>query len=160
MQLEKKWQKILYDPGSTTKAFKFLTSDYTLDVLFSQVEDGHFKRVVVIKLDQIPVMVALSMTNICNPLFLDILQNSATTPIGVRLFASDSSISRGIMQVTKISLALVFDNTIKQYISTIADINEIYHRQSVFSHENETLELHEYVLPGLKEILAKYSQRI
>lgn len=148
---------IIYDPGSTTKAFKLFSSDYSLDILFSGFADELFKRIVVIKLDSIPVMVASSTTKPTDLLFLDILQNSATRPIGVRLFGDDSGISRGEMIVNKTTTAYVTDPIVLEYLEHIVPNGELYFRQSIFSYEDEQMRLDEYVLPGLEYIIDKYN---
>jgi chorismate-pyruvate lyase len=151
------WHDIVYDPGSTTKAFKILTSDYKLDVLFSDFDNNLFKRVIVINLDQVPVMVALSATKITNNLFLDILQNAHTTPIGLRLFAPDSCIRRGSMLVSTLDISEISDQTILNYLHTINHDNQLYFRSSIFTYGHETMYLGEYILPGLKQIIDKYN---
>lgn len=147
---------VINDPGSTTKAFKILSTDYELEVLSSKEDGGLFKRVVVIKLDQVPVMVALSQTSIDSLVFLDILKNAATTPIGVKLFAPNSQIVRGKMAVKNITLNQIQDKVIRDYLEPIVtNESELYHRQSVFSYKTQTMKLIEYVLPGLKQIVEK-----
>jgi len=153
------WHDIVNDPGSTTQAFKFLSSDYRLEVLFSDFEQEVFKRIIVIKLDNIPVMVASSETHISNAIFLDILQNSQTTPIGVRLFDPKSGIKRGSMFVKQIDLAEVEDPIVVKYISTLINNEELYFRTSTFRADKQTMNLKEYVLPGLKLIVNRYKEK-
>lgn len=150
------WEDIVYDPGSTTKAFKFLTNNYNLEVLLSQVEGDCFQRIVRISLDGMPVMIALSTTKLKNSLFLDILQNAHNIPIGVRLFAPGSGITREAMQVSKLDYAMLDNNRVKTYIPPIKPDEVLYYRSSVFNCGAESMELKEYVLPGLKYICEKY----
>ncbi|MCE3269106.1 MAG: hypothetical protein K0R49_1358, partial [Burkholderiales bacterium] len=65
------WENIVYDPGSTTKSFKYLTNNYKLEILFSGLCKDTFKRIIVINLDDTPVMLASSETLLSNKLFLD-----------------------------------------------------------------------------------------
>lgn len=148
------WEDIVYDPGSTTKAFKFLGTSYNLEILFSDFEGEMFKRAIIIKLDNIPVMVAISKTHISSELFLNILQNAQTTPIGVRLFAPKSGITRGLMEVQKIDIAAIDDEIATGYINALGMSGELYFRTSTFTaNGTQTMNLTEYILPGLKFII-------
>lgn len=149
------WKDIVYDPGSTTRAFKVLSTDYKLEVLFSDFESDSFKRTIVISLDSVPVMVASSITNQESPIFLDILQNSQSIPIGVRLFAPDSGISRGEMKVTPVELYDIDDRFVVSYIQSLEIDKDLYYRESTFKHGTQLMQLKEYVLPGLKYIIDK-----
>ena len=150
--------EVLENPGSTTKLFKALTDDYVLEVLDSGVYAGIFQRITLIKLDQIPVMLGLSATCTTNQLFMDILQNAATTPIGSKLFAPDSKILRGEMIIKKIAVKEIVNPIIFKYIRTMNIDDKLYYRYSIFKSGQETMELNEYVLPGLDVILNKYKE--
>jgi len=150
------WEDIVYDPGSTTKAFKYLTDNYKLDILYSDFDGELFKRTIVIKLDDIPVMIATSETKASNKLFLDILQNAHTTPIGVKLFSPQLGIRRGDMMVTQRSIAAIKDGVISNYMKTLGVDKDLYFRTSMFTHDKQAMELKEYILPGLKLIIDKY----
>ncbi len=147
---------IVYDPGSTTKAFKFLTDDYKLDILYSGFEGDLFKRTIVIKLDDVAVMVATSETKNSDSLFLDILQNANTTPIGVKLFSPQYGIKRGDMVVTKRTIAAIDDQIVLNYIKKLEIKEDLYFRTSIFSCDKQNMELKEYILPGLEQIINKY----
>ncbi|MCC2625440.1 MAG: hypothetical protein K0R14_1313 [Burkholderiales bacterium] len=152
------WKDIVYDPGSTTKAFKVLTDDYKLDILYSDFEGDLFKRTIVIRLDDVPVMIATSETRKSNSLFLDILQNANTTPIGVKLFSPEFCIKRGEMMVTQRSIAAIDDNIVLDYIKRLKVNEELYFRISTFSYNKQSMELKEYILPGLEQIINKYKE--
>jgi chorismate-pyruvate lyase len=150
------WDDIVYDPGSTTKVFKFLTDDYKLDILYSGFAGDLFRRTIVIKLDDVPVMIATSETKKSDELFLDILQNTNTTPIGVKLFSPQYSIKRGEMIVTKRIIAAIDDQVILDYIKKLEVKEELYFRTSMFTYNKQSMELKEYILPGLEQIVNKY----
>lgn len=154
------WEKIVNDPGSTTTAFKCISSNYELDVLFSDFEEEIFKRVIVIKLDYIPVMIAVSKTHESNELFLDILKNAKTTPIGMRLFAPKSGIKRGPMTVTQIDLKDIDDELVLGYLPAFGMDYGLYYRLSTFTKDLQTMELKEYILPGLKYVINKNKNKI
>ena len=151
------WIDFVNDPGSTTKAFKLLTTDYKLEILSSNFTVSGFERIIVIKLDKIPVMVAISTTSHKDCLFLDILKNAENTPIGVKLFEQGSSIKRGNMSVTPIKINKINSQVIKQYILQNVVVDTLYLRRSSFTCRGESMELSEYVLPGLKQIFDKYN---
>ncbi len=150
------WKDIVYDLGSTTKAFKYLSDDYKLEILYSDFEGDLFKRIIVIKLDDIPVMIAISETNISDGLFLDILQNAYTTPIGTKLFSPELGIKRGDMRVIRVNIADINDHLISCYIKELGVAGELYLRISRFTCKKQTMELKEYILPGLEVIINKY----
>ena len=152
--------EVLLNPGSTTKFFKALTHDYILEVLDSGVYEQMFQRITVIKLDQIPVMLNLSSTSIHNNVFMDILQSSLTTPIGKRLFASGSKICRSEMTIKHTIVNNINNQIIAGYLRALKIDNELCYRCSIFKSEQETMQLSEYVLPGLEEILSKYKQNL
>jgi chorismate-pyruvate lyase len=149
--------EFLGNPGSTTKLFKALTDDYVLEILGCGVYAGVFQRITLIKLDQIPVMLGLSVTQTTNPLFMDIIQNTATAPIGNRLFDADSTISRGEMIVRKIAINDIANQVVFKYVRDMNIDDELYYRYSVFRSGQEAMELNEYILPGLEVILNKYT---
>lgn len=152
------WDDIVYDPGSTTKIFTCLTNDYQLQLIASGVVDNLFKRIVIIKLDQLPVMLALSVTTIQDELFVGILKNSRDIPIGVRLFAPKSDIARLNMKVLKAKLSDVKHSFILAYLDFLTKKDELFMRASIFKYKDQTMKLYEYVLPGLKLIIDRYQQ--
>lgn len=158
------WQDIINDPGSTTKTFGFLTSNYCLEVLFSDFDEEMFKRVIVIRLDNLPIMLAVSETHKSNDQFLDILQNSQTIPIGVKLFDPKSQIKRGHMTVKQIDVWSIDDKIVADYIQCLGINDKLYFRQSKFKVAGQTMALKEYILPALELIVnnykRKYMQRI
>ena len=148
---------VLQNPGSTTKFFKALTDDYVLEVLDSGICGQVFQRITVIKLDKIPIMLNLSSTNVNNPIFVDILQNALTAPIGERLFASGSQISRDEMTIRTTTVKDINNQVIAGYIKALKINDDLCYRYSIFKSEQEAMELNEYVLPGLTTILNKYN---
>lgn len=152
-------EQIIYDPGSTTKAFKYLTDDYKLEILFSGFDKNLFKRTIVIKLDDIPVMLAVSETQVSNDLFLDILQNAHHTPIGVKLFSPELAIKRGEMQVTQINVEMIDDLIVANYIKALNISERLFYRTSIFTSNMQIMELKEYILPGLEVIINNYNDK-
>lgn len=152
------WEDIVYDPGSTTKAFKGISSDYKLELLFSDFDQNIYKRAIIIKLDDIPVMLAVSETNELNDKFLEILQNAQTRPIGEKLFAAKSGIKRGVMTVDPVTVDDIEDSLALDYIHALGVENGIFFRKSTFFAGAQTMDLKEYVLPGLKHIV-KHSKK-
>ncbi|MCC2645256.1 MAG: hypothetical protein K0R94_1034 [Burkholderiales bacterium] len=154
------WENIVYDPGSTTKSFKYLTNNYKLEILFSGLCKDTFKRIIVINLDDIPVMLASSETLISNKLFLDILQNASTTPIGVKLFSPKSGIKRGNMSVTQVEVATIKDPIVTNFMQKSGFSDKLYFRISEFTYKTQVMELKEYILPGLKLVVDKYNEEL
>ena len=149
--------QFLADYGSTTKYFKSWSDDYNIEVLDTGIVGDLFFRVVAIYVDQIPVIVGISQTKLTNPTFLSILQNAGVSPIGEKLFSPDFGIQRIGLSTDQIDKDLISNNIIKEYVFKNCDVNKIYFRQSEFVVANEVMGLKEFILPGLEEILIRYT---
>ena len=147
----------LADFGSTTKTFKTWSDEYSLDVIENGIMGDVFCRLVVIFVDKMPVMLGLSETRLSNPKFLDILKNAGSTPIGVRLFAANSGISRIEPFIGQLDTEAVTIRAIKDSLVQYGASGMIYYRQSNFVIDNEIMTLQELVLPGLNDVLRKYT---
>ncbi|MCX8514771.1 MAG: hypothetical protein ORN24_04310, partial [Burkholderiales bacterium] len=84
----------LIDYGSTTTKFKEISSTYNLQIIYAQEMPEHFERLVLIIVDDIPVMYGLSKTPLNNEYFIKILSNTDAQPIGNKLFAPQNKIKR------------------------------------------------------------------
>lgn len=149
--------EFLADYGSTTQHFKSWSNDYFLEVLDQGVIGDSFQRLVVIYLDKIPVMLGYSKCKLDNFIFTDILKNAGLIPIGVRLFAPESGISRVEADIGLIDFNDIENSKIKNYLFEAKYTQKIHYRSSSFVVLNQSMKLIEYVLPGLIEILAKKS---
>lgn len=157
--------------GSTTKLFKSTTYNYKIEVLSSEVKEmskdssgihnNNFQRIVVIYLDNIPIMIALSYTNCSCQKFFSILQEADTKPIGEFLFVAHSGIKRAKMKIYQIKIKNIQNNVIRDYILQLPLPNNyaIYERKSRFTYhkdkKTEKMFLIEYMLPGLEKFLNK-----
>lgn len=150
-----KIEEFLRDPGSSTGYFSQLTNDYKLEILHHGRNGNNFERIIAIYLNKIPCMLAVSKTNLEFPLFLDILKNAKQIPIGTRLFAPDSGISRINLQISKIRQQDVHNSEILDFIHRMNyTMDELYYRKSDFVYQEQIMCLDEYCLPGLVNILA------
>ena len=140
---------------STTSYFKRISDKYQLDVLQHGIKGNVFQRLVLIHVDDVPVMFGFSETRLDNANFLNILQNAGNTPIGLSLFAKNTSIARANMEVKQIDIVAVSHPLIVDYLTSQKIIGKIYCRQSCFVDGDETLQLKEYILPGLLELLSQ-----
>ena len=147
--------EFLADYGSTTTHFKQMSDKYELKILQHGVVGDKFERLVIIYVADLPVMFGLSVTNLSSPTFLNILQNARTVPIGVKLFAAGTAIIRTNMIIKQIDVALVENYIISKYLQENKISGQIYYRQSDFVNGAETMQLKEYILPGLLELLSK-----
>lgn len=149
-----KVEEFLQDPSSTTGYFQSLSKNYKLDILHHGRQEDSFWRIVAIYLDNIPVMIGVSSTQVWHHTFLEILENAAHIPIGTRLFKAGAEITRTNMQIGEINCAAITNNTVTTFLHKLDGIGtEIYLRQSDFVHKNETMHLDEYVLPGLIQLV-------
>ncbi len=153
--MQDRFQEFLNDYGSTTKRFKEISKNNVVEVLFSGVTNNNFQRIVSIFLDNISIMVAISETNITNATFLQILQDSANNPIGEKLFESSSGIKRINMQISTISLQQITNQVIYEYLHQLGyNIQQVFYiRKSQFILNNEFMQLTEYILPSLLNLL-------
>lgn len=152
-----KIKEFLLDPGSSTEHFSKLACDYAIEVLKSAESDGYFERVVAIYLGKVPCMVAISRTLTADLIFLDILQNAGKIPIGRKLFAVDSGITRTNLDVETIAKSAIKDITVTNFIERIElSVAELYIRTSDFIYQDQKMHLDEYILPGLQLILTNY----
>lgn len=148
-------EEFLRDPGSTTGYFSQLTDDYKLEILHHGINGDSFERIIAIYLDKVPCMLAVSRSKIEFPLFLDILQNAKHVPIGTRLFAPDSGISRINLQITKATTKDIYDAEMLGFMHKMNyTTDEFYCRKSDFMYQEQIMHLDEYCLPGLIDILA------
>lgn len=148
---------ILNSPESTEQSFKFLSADYSSDVIFSDFDNDTYKRSDIIKLDNVLVMVATSETKTANDLFVNLLQTSKNTSIGTKLFAAKSGIRRRRMTVSQLNSTAINDSFIASYLNSFGFIHNVYLRETIFSCNQQTMDLKEYILPGLKFIFDKYA---
>ncbi len=148
--------EFLNNPGSTTKVFQNLATSSQIEVLWNGfINDSLFQRIVLIKLDNIPVMIAISEADIFSPLFLDILKNSGTVPIGVRLFDSSAKISRSKMSFEEIHIDDIVNHIVQHELKQRVDENIFIERNSNFNYDTQKMQLKEYILPGLVNLLDK-----
>lgn len=148
-------EEFLQDPCSTTGYFKQLSHNYELEILQHGMNGDNFERIIAIYLNKIPCMLAISKTKIKFPLFFDILQNAGHIPIGTRLFATESNISRINLQIGKAVLTDIHNVRILEFLQNMKySTDDLYYRTSDFIHQEQIMHLDEYALPGLIKILA------
>lgn len=153
-------EEFLQDRGSTTGYFSGLSQLYKLEILHHGINGAEFERIVAIYLENIPVMLGVSNTKLSHKKFLDILQNAAHIPIGTKLFAPDAGIVRTNMRISQIFRNNISNQIINSFLlSNIPDIgNTLYFRQSDFIYKEQSMQLDEYVLPGLIKLLAEVKE--
>ncbi len=77
-----------------TTALKALNSNFSVQVLSSGMDNFNYVRISVLKLNNVPVVAAISQTNSSNETFVSILANAHNNSIGNKLFSSNSAIKR------------------------------------------------------------------
>ncbi len=152
-------RKFLENYGSTTISFKQMSDKYHLTILADGFIKDIFHRIVAIYVDDIGVMIGFSLTNKTCQTFLDILQNAKHVPIGVQLFDHKNKITRASLVIDKIDVSLIDNQIISDYMRNNQITGEIYVRRSTFIKYNEKMELLEYVLPSLEQLLNKYKDK-
>lgn len=158
--------RLIYNPKSMTSMLNLLGNDLRVYVLRNQIICKHqkyyYQRNVVIKLDNIPIILATSLTALSNKTFVNILKNANSNPIGYQLFATNSNIKRSPMMCickiynTKKIGSYIFEN----YLSNIKldkldalTVEYIVKRKSYFNLKRESMQLTEYILPTIKQFI-------
>ncbi len=141
--------------GSTTKIFSTIPAKCSIGIISSSIINEIIKRSITISLDKTVVMLATSATNIHDKTFYDILQNSDTKPIGLRLFAKDSKIIRDRMDSKETMVHQILDVVLKNKMHALGyfDNSLIFERTSTFLYNTEKMKLVEYILPSITKFL-------
>ncbi len=149
MQIE----QIANDHGSLTKSLKALNSNYSIEVLATGANKTEYRRTIAEKLNNIPVIMASSSANLDNVFFVNLLANSATKSIGEVLFAPDSKIKRKQMENQHITVGEINNDAIKDYLYKLGytQHQEIIYRDSIFSLDDQNMQIEEYFLPSLNQ---------
>lgn len=144
--------EIINNKHSMTSALKNLNSKLTVKVIYSGVESKQYKRFVSINLESTPVIVAISSTSPNNLTFYNILSDSNNNSIGLKLFAPNAEIQRDDnMTVEVIRIKQLTSPILRDYLRELGYSNEqkIVQRVSLFNHNNEFMQLTEYILPTI-----------
>lgn len=147
---------IINNKKSMTASLKQLNNHFSVSVLFNGLENKQYRRIVAIKLESTPVLVAMSSTSLKNKTFYNILSNSKDSSIGLKLFASNGKIKRDQnMQITKLKIKDIENNGVHNYILSLGynDDQRTIKRSSIFRHQNESMQLTEYILPSINEFI-------
>lgn len=150
-------EDFINNKDSMTKALQSLSPNFTVELLKNGIISNNYVRISSLKLDNTPVIVAIVSTNVTNSTFVTILRNANTTPIGKMLFAKDSGITRSDMKVNIMIVQDVKNEIAHSYLNKIGytDKTHIVARDSVFTHDKETLNITEYVLPSMTKYFKK-----
>ncbi|MDD3266778.1 MAG: hypothetical protein PHC75_06335 [Burkholderiales bacterium] len=150
----KAFEELLNSCGSMTRQLETIGHKLTVKLLKEGLIEDNFCRYTLLKLDNNPVILALSYTKNNNLTFIEILKNANNIPIGKFLFAKSSGISRDSLVISKITLDELSDSLISNYLKThYHDKQEMFSRKSEFiSVQNEKMILIEIILPELKKL--------
>ena len=151
MQIE----KIAQDHGSLTKKLKTLNENFSIELLQTGNNSTEYRRTIAEKLNNVPVVMASSFTELKNTFFVDLLANSATKSIGETLFAHDSKVKRKQMNNKHITIQEIKNPTIQEYLYKIGynTQTKIIYRNSIFTFENQNMHIEEYFLPSLNKFI-------
>ena len=150
---------IINNRSSMTKSLKDLHHKFSIQLLHDGIKGNNYVRISALKLDDTPVVAAISSTSLNDPTFVDILRHASTASIGKRLFATNSPIKRrDNMKIYPIDVNAIIDPTIHSYLTLslkYSSKQKIIARQSQFYYNNETMDLTEYILPTLIGFIPK-----
>lgn len=141
------FMQLVSSTNSMTENLLHLGNDLRVKLIYDGVRDDKYCRDIILYLDNTPVIIASSTTNLDNQYFVNILKNANTTPIGKFLFNPKYNIAREDMQVLAIDGAKPIE---LPYHYNPLD-NGLFLRISRFTYANETFELKEVVLKSLKK---------
>ncbi|AUR52606.1 chorismate--pyruvate lyase family protein [Aquella oligotrophica] len=147
------FEELLSSCGSMTKQLEEKGHHLSVTLLSEAYHEEYFRRYTILNLDNIPVVVACSQTDIKNQYFHSLLKNASTTPIGKFLFAKDSKVKRE----SDMAIELVTINDLQDYPILTANLlshkyqqsQQFWQRKSLFTYNSESFELIEILLPEL-----------
>lgn len=144
-------EELINNRDSMTKALQSLSHNFSVELIKNGVVSNNYVRISSLKLDNTPVIEAIVSTNVSNQTFVTILRNANTTPIGKMLFAKNSGIVRNDMKVSVMTVQDIKNPIAHDYLNKIGydDKTHIVARNSEFTHQKETLEITEYILPSM-----------
>lgn len=148
--------QIIYNKASMTTSLKSLNPDFKVQLLKTGVQGSNYVRVSSLKLANIPVIAAISQTDLKNKTFVTLLANADTQPIGKMLFSPNSKFKRNSqMTVINTTVNSISNPVIKNYLKSIGydDSQAIIERKSQFLYNSETMDLIEYILPSIKQFI-------
>lgn len=144
------FNELLNSCGSMTKQLEKMGHQLTVELIYEGRVNNNFCRYTILKLDNIPVILALSQTIQNNTTFSTLLQNANNTPIGKFLFAPNSNIIRNEVIISQINTISITDKKLSQYIiSNYNQLQNLFQRESVFHYQDENMSLIEIILPEL-----------
>jgi len=129
-----------------------VNNHYSLEVLQTGVVGDNYVRVAVINLDNIPVIVGVSKTNIKNKTFLNILKNAGNKRFGQTVMALNPQIKYR-NQDAAITIDQVKTPAVRAYLKSIGYTNDkkVIRRELVFSYQGESMTLTEFMLTNDEE---------
>ena len=148
--------QVVNNPASMTKTLKALDNNLSVQMLKTGQQGTKYVRIVALKLSGTPVIAAISQTDMTNTTFKNIIANADVTPIGTKLFASDSTIKRRQnMQIRQIKLSSIKNSVITDYLLNLGYTPGTYltERSSQFYSQMQTLDLIEYILPAMDKFV-------
>ncbi|MBY0379888.1 MAG: hypothetical protein K2P99_05750 [Burkholderiales bacterium] len=148
---------IIKNKLSMTTSLKKLNNNFSVHELYSGTQRNIYIRFVTLKLESTPVIVAVSSTYHNNHIFYDILTHSNNSPIGSKLFALNSGITRNPnMLISIVCVSKIDSKTLQQYLSELGykPNQKIIQRTSIFLYKNtESMQLTEYILPAIVDFI-------
>jgi len=147
------FEELLGSCGTMTKQLEEKGHHLTVTLLSEEYHGQYFRRYTILNLDNTPVVLACSQTDIKNQYFHSLLKNASTTPIGKFLFAKDSRVKReSDMLIELITInelldyPLLTDNLLSHKYQ---QSQQFWQRKSLFTYNTESFVLIEILLPEL-----------
>ncbi len=145
-----KFEELLTSCGSMTAQLKQLHYKFSVEVIEQNIVENIFFRISLLKLNDIPVIIAYSSCKISDQNFYNILLNAENKAIGYYLFSQNSQISRDSLDITHLQSFKTHLPRVTQYlINRYPNQQHFWQRTSLFSHKLETLKLTEIILPEI-----------
>ena len=154
------FERFLSDKSSTTALLKKLSNKYSLKLLQVEENKDCYRRVVLISLDNKPIIFGVSQADHASGTFRNILKTAKLVPIGEQLFLDNSGIVRDSMEISTVTVAEIDDNLVREYLSSngYSANFKLYVRRSIFKKNAEELLLIEYIFPLLADFLRQGKQ--
>jgi len=149
------YHDFLHNPGSMTAELHKISNNLKVSVIPANSTVNKHARLVVLSLDNVPVLVGYSISNRADHIFYDILTNSDNQPIGLSLFANPE-IQRTKLLVRTVTIGDIGYPEIIECLHNLGEVSDVLldQRFSEFTSGGQRMYLYEYILPGLQNIVS------
>lgn len=141
--------EIIGNKSSVVTNDAVITDHYVVQVLKKYVENGNYVRIASVKLDYMPVLIAITKTSMKNTDFVNVLKNNGNVRIGKKIMELSPTITYNNSNST-IKVSSIDNQLVRQYLSKVgySANKSVVVRSITFTKGNATMNMVEYILPN------------